>query len=435
MFKIARSLSRLTSNVMIPKASSAAFSSARIEHSLDAASGLNDDQIELRQRVRSFIEKELPAGEVQQMDRTSEYKHFRRLWKRMGDMGLLGVTAPTEYGGLQLGYLEHCVVMEEMSRVCGAIALSYGAHSNLCVNQICLNGSAAQKSRYLPSLVSGDRVGALAMSEAGAGSDVTSMKTTAVRDGDHFVLNGSKFWITNGDEADVVLVYAKTDVDAGKITAFLVDRTSDGFSIGQKIDKLGMRGSPTAELLFDNVRVSADQIVGQLHGGVYVLMSGLDLERLVLAAGPLGLMQAACEQAFDYAHTRQQFGRPIAHFQLLQGKMADMYVRLSSSRSYLYGVAAAVDRTVKALGTDATADQKRTALAPYTKDCAAVILHLAELATQVGLDALQVFGGNGFTNDYPLGRIVRDAKLYEIGAGTSEIRRWLIGRELNKNYS
>ena len=419
-----------------PTQSVSRFSSLRIEHTLDTSSGLTDEQQQLRQNVRNFIEKELSAPVVQEMDRRSEYPQFRQLWRKMGEMGLLGMTAPTAYGGLQLGYLEHCIVMEEISRVCGAVGLSYGAHSNLCVNQISLNGNEQQKEKYLKKLLTGEYVGALAMSETSAGSDVTAMKVTAKPDGNHFVLNGSKFWITNGNEADVVFVYARTDLTnrKGGISAFLVEKGMKGFSIGQQIDKLGMRGSPTSELLFDNVRVPRENLVGELHGGVYVLMSGLDLERLVLSAGPLGLMQAACELAFDYCHNRRQFDSEIARFQLIQGKLADMYVRLTSSRAYLYSVARAVDEAVHQLPSNVQRKERTRVLNLYTKDCAAVILKLAEEATQVSLDALQLLGGNGYTNEYPAGRILRDAKLYEIGAGTSEIRRWLIGRELNKCY-
>lgn len=306
-------------------------------------------------------------------------------------------------------------------RAAGGIALSYGAHSNLCINQLSKNGTSAQKAKYLPKLCSGDHIGGLAMSEPGSGSDVVSMKLRAVKRGDYYILNGSKFWITNGSDADILIVYAKTDSEAATdkyaITAFIVETASKGFSIAQKLDKLGMRGSSTCELVFEDVKVPAENILGDINKGVYVLMTGLDYERLILAAGPVGLMQAACDIAFDYAHQRKQKNQLIAEFQLIQGKMADMYTTLSACRSYLYNVARAVDANVT-----------------NSKDCAGVILFCAEKATQIALDSIQILGGNGYINEYPTGRILRDAKLYEIGAGTSEIRRWLIGRQLNKEY-
>ncbi|KAJ6217312.1 hypothetical protein RDWZM_008469 [Blomia tropicalis] len=395
----------------------------------DALHGLSKEQVEFRQNVRAFAEKELPEELVTKIDADGHWSDFRNFWKKMGEMGLLGITASAEYGGLEMTYFDHLIAMEELSRRAGGIALSYGAHSNLCVNQITLNGNEEQKNRFLPKLIDGSFVGSLAMSEAGSGSDVTSMKTKAVKpnaNADYYVLNGSKFWITNGPEADVVFLYAKTS-DKG-ITAFLIEKDMEGFSVGQVLDKLGMRGSPTSELLLEDVKVPEKNVVGKLDGGVYVLMSGLDMERLVLSGGPLGLMQAACEYAFNYAHERNQFGKPIGSFQLLQGKLADMYTKLSSSRAYLYNTARALDQYKSSVKT------KPSGTSPFTKDCAAVILLLAETATQIGLDAIQILGGNGYTNDYPVGRIMRDAKLYEIGAGTSEIRRWLIGRELNKEY-
>ncbi|CAF0922444.1 unnamed protein product [Brachionus calyciflorus] len=339
----------------------------------------------------------------------------------MGELGLLGVTVSSEYGGSDLGYFEHCLIMEEISRASGAVALSYGAHTNLCINQINRNGNEEQKQKYLPKLISGDHIGALAMSESGAGSDVVSMKLKAEKKGDYYVLNGHKFWITNGPDADVLLVYAKTNHSSKPqhgISTFLIEKGMPGFKTMPKLDKLGMRGSNTCELVFEDCKVPVKNLVGQENKGVYVLMSGLDLERLVLAAGPLGLMQAACDISFEYAHLRKAFGQPIGQFQLLQGKMADMYTTLNASRAYLYNVAKAADKGIVS-----------------SKDCAGVILYLAEKATQVALDAIQILGGNGYINDYPTGRILRDAKLYEIGAGTSEIRRLIIGRSLNDEYA
>jgi isovaleryl-CoA dehydrogenase len=333
----------------------------------------------------------------------------------MGDLGLLGITADEAYGGSGLGYLAHCVAMEEISRASASVGLSYGAHSNLCVNQINRNGSDAQKARYLPKLISGEHVGALAMSEPGAGSDVVSMKLRADKRGDRYVLNGNKMWITNGPDADVLVVYAKTDPQAGArgITAFLIEKTFAGFSTGQKLDKLGMRGSNTCELIFADCEVPEDNVLGAVGGGVRILMSGLDYERVVLSAGPLGIMAACLDAALPYLHERKQFGQPIGEFQLMQGKIADMYVTLNAARAYVYAVAAACDR----------GETTR-------KDAAGCILYAAERATALALETIQVLGGNGYTNEYPAGRLLRDAKLYEIGAGTSEIRRMLIGREL-----
>lgn len=345
---------------------------------------------------------------------------MRNFWKKCGDLGLLGPTANPDFGGTGLTYTDHCIIYEEISRASGAIALSYGAHSNLCVNQINRNGNDEQKAKYLPKLCSGEHMGALAMSEAGSGSDVVSMKTKAEKKGDYYVLNGSKFWITNGPDADTLVVYAKTDPSCAPqhgITAFLVEKGFEGFSTGPKLDKLGIRGSSTGELIFQDCKVPAKNVLGQVGKGVYVLMSGLDYERLVLSAGPVGLMQAACDVAFEYAHQRKQFNKRIGEFQLLQGKMADMYTTLAACRSYMYNVAR-------------LCDQGRA----NPKDCAGVILYCAEKATQLGLDAIQILGGNGYINEYPAGRIMRDAKLYEIGAGTSEVRRMVIGRELNKEY-
>ena len=427
-FRICKYSNRKSNSLIIRCLSQSATNNVSLEDNGNALNGLSEEQIELRTNVRKFVEKELTEQTVQQMDKTSEWSEFRQFWRKLGSMGLLGVTADAQYGGLELGYLEHSLVMEEMSRCCGAIALSYGAHSNLCVNQLTINGNEEQKHKYLPKLIDGSYVGSLAMSEAGSGSDVVSMRTTAEKHKDYYVLNGSKFWITNGAEADVVFVYAKTS-DKG-ITPFIIEKGMEGFKVGQKIDKLGMRGSPTAELLFDNCKVPAANMVGQLNKGVYVLMSGLDYERLVLSGGPLGLMQAACELSFNYAHQRNQFGQPIGHFQILQAKMADMYTTLSSSRAYLYNTARAVDAYKKQSGKNMAVANS----SPFTKECAGVILSLSEKATQVALDAIQIMGGNGYSNEYSAGRILRDAKLYEIGAGTQEIRRWLIGRQINKLY-
>ncbi|CAK1552885.1 unnamed protein product [Leptosia nina] len=381
--------------------------------------GLSDEQQQLRKMVFDFAQKEL-APKASEIDRENNFKELRDFWKKLGNLGLLGITANPDYGGTGGKYSDHCVIMEELSRASGGIALSYGAHSNLCVNQINRNGTHEQKSKYLPKLCSGEYMGALAMSEPGAGSDVVSMKLRAEKKGDYYILNGSKFWITNGPDADVLVVYAKTDVNTKPqhgITAFLIEKDFPGFSTAQKLDKLGMRGSNTGELVFEDCKVPAENILGELNKGVYVLMSGLDLERLVLAGGPVGLMQAAVDTAFHYAHTRKQFGKNIGEFQLLQGKMADMYTTLSATRCYLYNVAKACDEGHV-----------------NSKDCAGVILYSAEKATQIALDAIQILGGNGYINDYPTGRILRDAKLYEIGAGTSEIRRMLIGRALNTEY-
>ncbi|KAI5636378.1 acyl-CoA dehydrogenase, middle domain-containing protein [Phthorimaea operculella] len=381
--------------------------------------GLSDEQQQLRKTVFDFAQKEL-APKAAEIDKQNNFTELRQFWRKLGELGLLGITANPEYGGTGGKYSDHVVIMEELSRACGSIALSYGAHSNLCVNQINRNGTDEQKNKYLPKLCSGEYMGALAMSEPGAGSDVVSMKLRAEKKGDYYVLNGNKFWITNGPDADVLVVYAKTDLTSKPqhgITAFLIEKGFPGFSTAQKLDKLGMRGSNTGELVFEDCKVPAANILGEENKGVYVLMSGLDLERLVLAGGPVGLMQAAIDTAFQYAHTRKQFGKNIGEFQLLQGKMADMYTTLSACRSYLYSVARACDEGHV-----------------NSKDCAGVILYCAEKATQLALDAIQILGGNGYINDYPTGRILRDAKLYEIGAGTSEVRRMLIGRALNNEY-
>jgi isovaleryl-CoA dehydrogenase len=374
--------------------------------------GLGETADQLRASVRGFTADEI-APLAAEIDRTNEFP--RQLWPKLGALGLHGITVEEEHGGSGLGYLEHCIAMEEVSRGSASVGLSYGAHSNLCVNQIRRNGSDAQKRKYLPRLISGEHVGALAMSEPGAGSDVVSMKLRADRKGDRYILNGTKFWITNGPCADVLVVYAKTDPAAGPrgITAFLIEKGFKGFSTAQKLDKMGMRGSDTAELIFEDCEVPAENVLGAVGRGVNVLMSGLDYERAVLAAGPLGIMQAAMDVVIPYVHARKQFGQAIGEFQLVQGKLADMYTTMNASRAYVYAVAKACDRGETA-----------------RKDAAGAILYAAEKATQIALDAVQLLGGNGYINDYPTGRLLRDAKLYEIGAGTSEIRRWLIGREL-----
>ena len=374
--------------------------------------GLGETADQLRDAVRGFTADEI-APLAAEIDKTNEFP--RQLWPKMGALGLHGITVSEEYGGSGLGYLEHCIAMEEVSRGSASVGLSYGAHSNLCVNQISRNGTAAQKRKYLPKLISGEHVGALAMSEAGAGSDVVSMKLRADKKGDRYVLNGTKFWITNGPCADTMIIYGKTDLAAGPkgITAFLVEKDSKGFRSAQKLDKLGMRGSDTGELVFEDCEVPEENVLGAVGRGVNVLMSGLDYERCVLAAGPLGIMQAALDIVMPYVHERKQFGKSIGEFQLVQGKVADMYTEMNASRAYVYAVAKACDR----------GETTR-------KDAAGAILYAAERATKIALDAIQLLGGNGYINDYPTGRLLRDAKLYEIGAGTSEIRRMLIGREL-----
>jgi isovaleryl-CoA dehydrogenase len=374
--------------------------------------GLGDTVDMLRESVRQFAGAEI-APRAAEIDRSNEFP--RGLWPRLGALGLLGITVEEEYGGSGLGYLAHVVAMEEVSRASASVGLSYGAHSNLCVNQIRRNGSDAQRRRYLPKLVSGEHVGALAMSEPGSGSDVVSMRLKAERRGGRFVLNGTKMWITNGPDAEVLVVYARTDPAAGArgITAFIVEQGMPGFSTAQKLDKLGMRGSNTCELVFADCEVPAENVLGPVNEGVKVLMSGLDYERAVLAGGPLGIMAACLDAVIPYVHERRQFGQPIGEFQLMQGKLADMYTTFNACRAYVYAVAAACDRG-------------RTT----RKDAAGAILYAAEKATWMALEAIQCLGGNGYINDYPTGRLLRDAKLYEIGAGTSEIRRWLIGREL-----
>ncbi|QRN04418.1 isovaleryl-CoA dehydrogenase [Legionella sp. MW5194] len=371
----------------------------------------------LRDSVYQFAQHEI-APIAAQIDAENTFPNH--LWRKLGEMGLLGITVSEEYGGANMGYLAHAIAMEEISRASASVGLSYGAHSNLCVNQIYLNGNHEQKRQYLPKLISGEFIGALAMSESNSGSDVVSMQLQAQSQGDHFILNGTKMWITNGPDADVLVVYAKTDKQAGSkgITAFLIEKGMQGFKTAQKLDKLGMRGSNTCELVFEDCRVPAENILGELNKGAKVLMSGLDYERTILAAGPVGIMQACLDVVIPYVHERKQFGQPIGEFQFIQGKLADMYTELSASRSYLYAVAKACDQGLV-----------------NRIDAAGVILYTAEKATQTALQAIQTLGGNGYINEYPTGRLLRDAKLYEIGAGTSEIRRMLIGRELFKETS
>tara|TARA_B100001287_G_C22649328_1_gene514374 strand:+ start:347 stop:1519 length:1173 start_codon:yes stop_codon:yes gene_type:complete len=371
----------------------------------------------LRDTVKSFSDDEI-APRANLIEQNNDFP--KDLWTKLGAIGVLGITVEEEYGGAGMGYLEHVVALEEISRASAAVGLSYSAHSNLCVNQLRLNGNEEQKKKFLPALISGEKVGALAMSETGAGSDVVGMKTIATKNGDRFLLNGSKMWITNGPNADTLVVYAKTEPGAGKhgITAFIIERGMEGFSTSSKLDKMGMRGSNTCELVFSDCEVPEANILGSLNGGVKVLMSGLDYERAVLAAGPIGIMQACMDVVLPYVHDRKQFGQPIGEFQLMQGKLADMYVTMNASKSYVYSVAKACDR----------GEVNR-------KDAAGAILYAAERASWMASEAIQCLGGNGYINDYPTGRLLRDAKLYEIGAGTSEIRRMLIGRELFKETS
>ena len=379
--------------------------------------GLGEDLEALRDSVAAFAQSEI-APLAADIDRNDSFP--RELWRKMGELGVLGITVPEEYGGANMGYLAHMIAVEEISRASAAVGLSYGAHSNLCVNQIKRNGSEAQKKKYLPKLVSGEHIGALAMSEPNAGSDVISMKLRAEDKGGYYLLNGSKFWITNGPDADTLVVYAKTEPELGArgVTAFLIEKTMKGFSIAQKLDKMGMRGSPTGELVFQDVEVPAENVLGAVNGGAKVLMSGLDYERAVLAAGPIGIMQAVMDNVVPYVHERKQFGQSIGEFQLIQGKLADMYTVLQAGRAFCYTVGKNLDM----LGSEHVRQVR--------KDCASVILWCAEKATWMAGEGIQIYGGNGYINDYPLGRLWRDAKLYEIGAGTSEIRRMLIGREL-----
>jgi isovaleryl-CoA dehydrogenase len=374
--------------------------------------GLGDELNMVREQVNAFAAGEI-APRAAEIDEKNEFP--ADLWPQFGELGLLGITVPEADGGSGMGYLAHCLALEEISRASASVGLSYGAHSNLCVNQLNLNATPEQKARYLPPLMTGEHVGALAMSEPGAGSDVVGMKLRAEKKGDRYILNGNKMWITNGPEADTLVVYAKTDPDAGSrgVTAFIIEKGFTGFSTAQKLDKLGMRGSNTCELVFEDCEVPEENVLGEVGKGVRVLMSGLDYERAVLAAGPIGIMQAAIDVVVPYIHERHQFNQAIGEFQLVQAKVADMYTAMNACRSYLYMVAAACDR----------GETNR-------KDAAGVILYCAEKATQVALDAIQLLGGNGYINEYPTGRLLRDAKLYEIGAGTSEIRRMLIGREL-----
>ncbi|EIV1774405.1 isovaleryl-CoA dehydrogenase [Vibrio vulnificus] len=374
--------------------------------------GLGETIDLLREQVNAFANEHI-APLAADIDRANHFPEH--LWTKLGAMGLHGVTVSEEYGGAEMGYLAHVVAMEEISRASASVALSYGAHSNLCINQIYRNGNAQQKAKYLPALINGEHIGALAMSEANSGSDVVSMQLKAKEKGDHFVLNGSKMWITNGPDAHTLVVYAKTNpkAEAHGITAFIIERAFPGFHSAQKLDKLGMRGSNTSELVFEDCLVPKENVLGELNHGVQVLMSGLDYERVVLAGGPLGIMRSCLDAVIPYIHDRKQFGQPIGEFQLVQGKLADMYTQMNAARSYVYTVAAACDR----------GEMTR-------KDAAGVILYSAELATRMALDAIQLLGGNGYVNEFPTGRLLRDAKLYEIGAGTSEIRRMLIGREL-----
>ena len=378
---------------------------------------LGEDIDALRDAVREFAQTEI-APRAAEIDRSDQFP--MDLWRKFGDLGVLGITVPEQYGGADMGYLAHMVAMEEISRASASVGLSYGAHSNLCVNQINRNGNAAQKAKYLPKLISGEHVGALAMSEPGAGSDVISMKLKAEDKGGYYLLNGNKMWITNGPDADTLVVYAKSEPELGArgVTAFLIEKGMPGFSIAQKLDKLGMRGSHTGELVFQNVEVPVENVLGQVNGGAKVLMSGLDYERAVLTGGPLGIMQSVMDNVVPYIHDRKQFGQSIGEFQLIQGKVADMYTVLQAGRSFAYTVAKNLDM----LGTDHVRQVR--------KDCASVILWCAEKATWMAGEGVQIYGGNGYINEYPLGRLWRDAKLYEIGAGTSEIRRMLIGREL-----
>ncbi|EAL91706.1 isovaleryl-CoA dehydrogenase [Aspergillus fumigatus Af293] len=419
-----RTSSRTLCRIRTPLIYTPASRSLATKHPKGFVPPTEDELLELRERVQEFTRREIPEEVAARTDSQNEFP--AEMWRKLGDAGFLGVTANEEYGGLGMGYQAHCIVMEELSRASGSIALSYAAHSQLCVNQLSLNGTEEQKARFLPGLLSGEKIGALAMSEHSAGSDVVSMKTTAKAVDGGWVLNGTKMWITNGPDADYIVVYAKTEPEKGSkgISAFVVEKTFKGFSCARKLDKLGMRGSNTGELVFEDVFVPKENLLGELNKGVRVLMEGLDLERLVLSAGPLGIMQAALDLVLPYTHTRKQFGAPIAHNQLIQGKLADMYTKLSASRAYTYATARHIDNSA------ATGE-----VSIRTQDCAGAILYAAERATECALDAIQLMGGNGYINEIPAGRLLRDAKLYEIGAGTSEIRRMVIGRAFNKEYA
>ncbi|RAL12692.1 isovaleryl-CoA dehydrogenase [Aspergillus homomorphus CBS 101889] len=420
-----RTSSRTVARRIHPLIQSPALRTLATKHPKDFVPPTEDDLLELRERVQEFTRREIPEELAARTDTQNEFP--AEMWKKLGEAGFLGITANEEYGGLGMGYQAHCIVMEEISRASGSIALSYAAHSQLCVNQLSLNGNPEQKERFLPGLLSGDKVGALAMSEHSAGSDVVSMKTTAKAVDGGWVLNGTKMWITNGPDADYIVVYAKTEPEKGSkgITAFVVEKESKGFSCARKLDKLGMRGSNTGELVFEDVFVPKENVLGEVNRGVKVLMEGLDLERLVLSAGPLGIMQAALDLVLPYTHVRKQFGMPIAHNQLIQGKLADMHTKLAASRAYTYATARQIDNSA---GSPSGAVIR-------TQDCAGAILYAAERATECALDAIQLMGGNGYINEIPAGRLLRDAKLYEIGAGTSEIRRMVIGRAFNKEYA
>ncbi|RAH62909.1 acyl-CoA dehydrogenase NM domain-like protein [Aspergillus piperis CBS 112811] len=421
----ARQSSRILARCRKPLIQPPALRTLVMKHPKDFVPPTEEDLLELRERVQEFTRREIPEEVAAQTDAQNEFP--AEMWKKLGEAGFLGITANEEYGGLGMGYQAHCVVMEEISRASGSIALSYAAHSQLCVNQLSLNGTPEQKERFLPGLLSGEKVGALAMSEHSAGSDVVSMKTTAKAVDGGFLLNGTKMWITNGPDADFIVVYAKTEPEKASkgITAFVVEKTFKGFSCARKLDKLGMRGSNTGELVFEDVFVPKENVLGEVNRGVKVLMEGLDLERLVLSAGPLGIMQAALDLVLPYTHVRKQFGMPIAHNQLIQGKLADMYTKLAASRAYTYATARQIDNSA-AEGSGALI---------RTQDCAGAILYAAERATECALDAIQLMGGNGYINEIPAGRLLRDAKLYEIGAGTSEIRRMVIGRAFNREYA
>ncbi|KAJ9647455.1 uncharacterized protein PV06_00168 [Exophiala oligosperma] len=411
-------LAHYAPRVLCPHTTVRLASTSKSKHPSGFTPPSREDLYELRERVQEFTRREIPEETAARTDSSNEFPN--EMWKKLGEAGFLGPTADEEYGGLSMGYQAHCVILEELSRASASIALSYAAHSQLCVNQLCLNGSKDQKERILPGLISGDKVGALAMSEHSAGSDVVSMKTTAKKVDGGYKLNGTKMWITNGPDADYIVVYAKTEPERKSkgITAFIVEKEFTGFSVARKLDKLGMRGSNTGELVFEDVFVPTENILGEVNKGVTVLMEGLDLERLVLSAGPLGIMQACLDLVLPYTHQRKQFDTPIAHNQLIQGKLADMYTKLQASRAYTYETARKVDEEGEI----------------RTQDCAGAILYAAERATECGLDAIQLMGGNGYVNEIPAGRLLRDAKLYEIGAGTSEIRRMVIGRAFNKEY-